>query len=178
MEVKTVITGTLEENCYILIKKGECLVIDPGSDYQVIKKVIGDNKVLGVLITHSHFDHVGALRNFLSKKGIKIFKKSNILEKEYNIGNFTFNCIYTPGHSSDSITFYFKEIKAMFVGDFIFKNNIGRCDLPTGSIIEMKKSIEKIKKYDDDIIIYNGHGACTILLDEKKNNPYFNGGIL
>ena len=76
MEIKTVITGTLEENCYILIKNNKCLIIDPGADYQNIKEAIGDNKVLGVLITHSHFDHVGALRNFLSKKGVKIFKKS------------------------------------------------------------------------------------------------------
>lgn len=173
MEVKTVITGTLEENCYILIKNNKCLIIDPGADYQNIKEAIGDNKVLGVLITHSHFDHVGALRNFLSKKGVKIFKKSNTLEQEYNIGDFSFECIYTPGHSADSITFYFKEINSMFVGDFVFKDSIGRCDLPTGNIVEMKNSIEKIKKYDDNIIIYNGHGESTTLGYEKNNNQYF-----
>ncbi len=173
MKVKIVVTGTLEENCYILIKNGKCLVIDPGDDYLNIKEAIGDNKVLAVLITHSHFDHIGALRNFLTKKSVKIFKKSNTLEKEYNIGDFTFNCIYTPGHSSDSITFYFKEINSMFVGDFIFKESIGRCDLPTGDINAMKKSIEMIKNYDDDIIIYNGHGEKTTLGYEKENNPYF-----
>ena len=173
MEIKTVITGTLEENCYILIKNNKCLIIDPGADYQNIKEAIGDNKVLGVLITHSHFDHVGALRNFLSKKGVKIFKKSNTLEQEYNIGDFSFECIYTPGHSADSITFYFKEINSMFVGDFVFKDSIGRCDLPTGNIVEMKNSIEKIKKYDDNIIIYNSHGESTTLGYEKNNNQYF-----
>ena len=168
MEVKTIVTGTLEENCYVLIKDDKCLVIDPGSDYYNIKEAIGDKKVLGVLITHSHFDHVGALRNFLSKKSVKIFKKSNMLEKEYEIGDFKFSCIYTPGHSSDSITFFFKEINAMFVGDFIFKENIGRCDLPTGSYSEMKNSLEKIKKYDDSIIIYNGHGEQTTLGIQKN----------
>ncbi len=173
MEIKTVITGALEENCYILINDGKCLVIDPGADYPDIKEAIGDNKVLGVLITHSHFDHVGALKNFLSKKGVKIYKKSNTLEQDYTIENFKFNCIYTPGHSSDSISFYFEEINSMFVGDFIFKDSIGRCDLPTGSTEQMKNSIEKIKKYDDSIIIYNGHGESTTLGYEKKNNPYF-----
>lgn len=173
MNIKKVVVGALEENCYVLEKNNTCLVVDPGDEYQKIKEVIGDNKVLGVLITHSHFDHVGALRNFLSKRGVKIFKKSNAQEQEYTIGDFTFSCIYTPGHSSDSITFYFKEINTMFVGDFIFKNSIGRWDLPTGSIKDMKKSIEKIKEYDDSIKIYNGHGEDTTLKEEKNNNPYF-----
>ncbi len=68
MEIETVVTGALDENCYILKKNNTCLVIDPGSDYPEIKEKIGDNKILGVLITHAHFDHVGALRNFLTKK--------------------------------------------------------------------------------------------------------------
>ena len=111
MKIETVITGALEENCYILKKNNTCLVVDPGDDYPKIKEVIGDDKVLGVLITHSHFDHIGALRNFLTKRSIKIFKKSNLLEKEYSIGDFNFKCIYTPGHSADSVTFYFEEEK-------------------------------------------------------------------
>ncbi len=173
IEVKKIVTGVLEENCYVLIKNGNCLVIDPGDEYPKIKELIGDNKVLGVLITHSHFDHVGALRNFLNKRGVKIFKKSNTKEDINNIGEFSFKCIYTPGHSSDSITFYFEEINSMFVGDFIFKDSIGRCDLPTGSIIDMKQSIQKIKNYDPNIIIYSGHGSTTVLVDEINNNPYF-----
>lgn len=174
MKIETIITGTLEENCYVLIKDNTCLVIDPGADYLKIKGAIGENKVLAVLITHSHFDHVGALRNFLTKKSVKILKKSNTLEQYYSIGSFDFKCIYTPGHSSDSVTYYFEEINSMFVGDFIFKNTIGRCDLPTGSMSDMQNSIEKIKKYDDSIIIYNGHGESTLLKIEKENNPYFN----
>ena len=173
MEIKTIVVGSLEENCYVLIKNKTCLVIDPGDDYPKIQEVLGDCKVLGVLLTHSHFDHVGALRHFLSKRGVKIFKKSNTQEQEYTLGDFCFSCIKTPGHSSDSISFYFKEINSMFVGDFIFKDGIGRCDLPTGDIQEMKKSIEMIKKYDDSIILYNGHGDSTTLGYEKRNNPYF-----
>ena len=173
MEIKTVVTGYLDENCYLLIKNGTCLVVDPGDEYNKIKDEIGDNKVLGVLITHSHFDHIGALRNFLTKRSIKIFKRSNLEEnKDYKIGDFTFKCIYTPGHSKDSVTFYFEEDKKMFIGDFIFKESIGRTDFPGGSDIEMQQSIEKIKEYDNDIDLFPGHNETTTLGYEKENNPY------
>ena len=174
MDIKRIVTGTLDENCYVLIKNGTCLVVDPGDDYKDIRDIIGDNKVLGVLITHSHFDHIGALRNFLVKRSIKIFKKSNLLEKEYEIGDFKFKCIYTPGHSKDSVSFYFEEDNAMFVGDFIFKESIGRCDLPGGSQSEMNESIKKLLEYDSDINLYPGHNETTTLSEERKNNPYLN----
>ncbi len=176
MKVEIVVTGTLDENCYVLKKNHTCLVVDPGDDYDKIKEAIGEDKVLAVLITHSHFDHVGALRDFLKKKSIKIVKKSNTQDKGIvTIGDFTFQTLHTPGHSSDSISFYFEEEKMMFVGDFIFKDSIGRCDLPTGSVSEMDKSIEKIKKYPGDITLYSGHGEVTTLEEEMKSNPYLNG---
>ena len=172
METKCVVTGFLDENCYLIIKNGTCLVVDPGDDFHKIKEEIGDNKILGVLITHSHADHIGALRNFLTKRSIKIFKRSNLEEKEYSIGDFKFKCIYTPGHSKDSVTFYFEEEKIMFVGDFIFKDSIGRFDLPGGSESEMKESINKILEYPDDIKLYPGHYQETTLGDEKTNNQF------
>lgn len=172
MEVITVVTGAIEENCYILKKDNTCLVIDPGDDFPKIKDKIGEDKVLGVLVTHSHFDHVGALRNFLNKRSIKVFKKSNLQEREYELGNFKFDVIYTPGHSADSVSFYFKEDKVMFVGDFIFKGSIGRCDLPTGNESVMKESLSNIKKYDKDITLYPGHGEVTTLGEEIENNIY------
>lgn len=174
MDIKTVVTGYLDENCYILIKNGTCLIVDPGDNYQKIKEEIGENKVLGVLITHSHFDHIGALRNFLVKRSIKIFKKSNLIEnKEYKIGDFSFEAIYTPGHSKDSVTFYFKEENKMFIGDFVFKESIGRTDLPGGSDEEMKNSIQKLITYDNSIELYPGHYDKTTLGYEKENNPFF-----
>ena len=109
MNVKCVVTGYLDENCYILSKNGNCLIVDPGDDFLKIKEAIGEDKVLGVLITHSHVDHIGALRNFLTKRSIKIFKRSNLEEKEYTVGDFKFKCIHTPGHSRDSVTFYFED---------------------------------------------------------------------
>ena len=173
MEVIKVVTSLLDENCYVIKKDGKALVVDPGDDYNKINDAIGSDKVLGVLITHSHFDHIGALRNFLVKKGIKIFKKSNLEDnKSYEVGDFKFKCLFTPGHSSDSVSFYFKEDKVMFVGDFIFKGSIGRCDLPTGSITDMNNSIARLSVYDDDITLYTGHYDITTIGEEKKKNPY------
>ncbi len=175
MEIKKIVTGALEENCYVLSKDGTCLIVDPGSDSKNIKELVGTDKIIGVLVTHAHFDHIGALRDFLNaNRRLKIFKKSNLTDlKEVSVGTFSFVPIMTPGHSSDSVTFYFKEDNAMFVGDFIFKDTVGRCDLPTGSSEEMDKSIEKIKAYDDSISLYPGHGEETTLGREKQYNLYF-----
>lgn len=172
MEIKKIITGPLDENCYVLIKNDTCLIVDPGDDYQKIKEEVGNNKVLAVLITHSHFDHIGALRNFLTKRSIKICKKSSLQEMSYMIGDFSFQVIYTPGHSKDSVSFYFPEENVMFVGDFIFKESIGRTDLPGGDSMEMKESIKKLLTYDENIILYPGHYEITTLKDEIAKNPY------
>ena len=173
MDIKCVVTGYLDENCYILSQNGKCLVVDPGDDYQKIKEQIGENQVLGVLITHSHADHIGALRNFLTKRSIKIFKSSNVEDgMNYDIGDFHFQAFHTPGHSKDSVTFYFKEENVMFIGDFIFKESVGRTDLPGGSQIELEQSIKWLLDYDDSIILYPGHYDPTTLGYERKNNPY------
>lgn len=172
MEIKKVITGVLDENCYVLIKNNTAIIIDPGDDYLDIKEAIGENKVLAVLITHSHFDHIGALRNFLTKRSIKIFKKSSLEEKEYTIGDFKFKCIYTPGHSKDSVSFFFEENNCMFVGDFIFKESIGRTDLPGGDNNDMKESLNKLLTFNESITLYPGHDDKTTLKYEKEHNPY------
>ena len=173
MEVIKIVTGPLEENCYVLKNDSGSLIVDPGDDYLQIKEAVGDSKLLGILITHSHFDHIGALRHFLGKRGLKIFKRSSVLEKEYQVGDFTFSVLFTPGHSKDSISFYFEESKEMFVGDFVFKETVGRCDLPGGSMDEMIESISKLKKYPTDILLHPGHGEDTTLGYEVDTNSFF-----
>lgn len=163
MKIDRVIVGPLDTNCYIISIGNNCLVIDPGDEYEKIKNAIGNKKILGVIITHYHFDHIGAL-NYFDKN--LILDKSNLEEKEYNIDNFKFEIIYTPGHKEDLICIYFKEEKIMFTGDFIFKGAIGRTDLEGGSSIDMINSLNKIKKYNKDIIIYPGHGESSTLLNE------------
>lgn len=173
MDIKKVVVGELEENCYVLAIDNECLVIDPGDEFIKIKEAIGDMKVLGVLITHHHFDHVGALKEILENYDTKVYDFHNLKEQEYKIGPFTFDVVYNPGHTEDSISFYFKNEKIMFVGDFIFLENIGRCDLEGGSFIKMKESINKLAGIEENIILYPGHGIKTTLDYEKRYNSFF-----
>lgn len=172
MKIITTIVGPLNTNCYILIRNNKCLIIDPGDEYEKIMANVGEREIWGILITHYHFDHTGALSDFINNHKPNIYDYHNHEEKMI-LGPFTIDVIKTPGHKEDAVTYYFKNEKAMFCGDFIFKNSIGRTDLNGGSDIEMKKSIGLIKKYDDDIIIYPGHGEKTTLGDEKRNNLYF-----
>ena len=170
MKIEKVVVGSLEENCYILDIDNKVLVIDPGDEYDKINKKINGREVLRILITHKHFDHIGALNRF---KNIDIYSFDNLKEQQYNIGPFIFEVIFNPGHSSDSVSYYFKKEKLLFCGDFIFYHNIGRCDLPTGNMNEMMISIEKIKKLPNSTILYPGHGCETTIEEEKLNNNYF-----
>ena len=163
MKINKIVVGPLYTNCYILSANNKCLVIDPGDDYEIIRNVIGNKDVVGVIVTHYHFDHVGALKYFDKEL---LLDKNNLEEKEYEINDFKFEIIYTPGHKEDSITIYFKKERAMFTGDFIFKGTIGRMDLPGGSYNDMQESLKKISKYDKNIKIYPGHGEETILKNE------------
>lgn len=173
MKIKIVKNGVLEENCYVLSEDDKYLIVDPGSEFDRIKECI-KGKVLGILVTHRHFDHIGALNECIKEYRCPIYDMNSTCEETYRVDPFEFNVIYTPGHTPDSITFYFYNEKTMFVGDFIFEGNVGRCDLEGGDFPTMQKSIEKIKSYPDDTIIYPGHGEFTMLGHEKDKNFYFN----
>ena len=173
MKIEIVKVGDLECNCYLLNINDKVLVIDPGDDYDKIVKKIANKNLVGIIITHYHFDHIGALEKLVYKYGINVYDRNNMIEGKNKIGDFCFDVIYTPGHKEDAITIYFDEEKIMFCGDFIFRDSIGRCDLPGGDIREMIKSLRKIKKYDRDILLYSGHGDTTNLGYEIDNNIYF-----
>ena len=173
MLIKRVVVGELETNCYLLIKDNNCLVIDPGDEYKKIVNEINDLSCKGILLTHHHFDHVGAVDDLVNKYNVLVYDKNNLKEGINNIFGFSFEVIYNPGHTDDSISFYFKEDNLLFSGDFIFKGSIGRTDLG-GNYSDMINSINKIKNYDNNIIIKPGHGEETKLGDEIKYNPFFN----
>ena len=172
VKIEIVKVGLLETNCYILIKNNKCLIVDPGDNADKIIEKVGNNKVSAILITHGHFDHIGALKELMDKYNCQVYKFENLEEKEYILDDFKVKIIFTPGHSSDSVTYHFEDDNNMFVGDFIFRENIGRCDLPTGDLNAMYQSIEKIKKYNG-VDIFPGHGGATTLDYEKENNIYF-----
>lgn len=177
MNVKTIKTGYLEENCYIIIKGNNALVIDPGDDYEKIKKELTNYKLAGVLVTHNHFDHIGALSELLNDYKVKCYSYHNLKEQKYNIKLFNFEVIYTPGHSKDSISFYFEKENVLFSGDFLFKGTIGRTDLEGGNTTNMKCSLLKLDRFNNDTVIFPGHGDKTTLKDERNNNLYLGNSI-
>lgn len=177
MFVDIVKVGQLRCNCYLVEKEHKILIIDPGSDFDKIVTKVGARDVVGIIITHHHFDHDGASKEISKKYKCNIYDIFNLPEGKNQIANFTFNVIYTPGHKEDLITIYFPQEKVMFCGDFIFKDTIGRCDLEGGNINDMLHSLNKIKKYNRDIIIYPGHGEHTTLGYEIDNNIYFRDDI-
>ena len=172
MKIEVVKVGSLECNCYLLSLDNKVLVIDPGDDADKIINSIGNREVVGIIITHYHFDHIGALEKLMNKYNVLVYDINNMKEGINNIDLFKFDVIYTPGHKEDAITIYFKEDKVMFCGDFIFRGNIGRCDLEGGNYFMMEKSIDKIKHYSDNIIIYPGHGNDTTVGYEKTHNSF------
>lgn len=164
MNIKQVIVGELEENCYILSKDNKSLIIDPGDQTdKIIKEIKGE--VIGIIITHHHFDHIGSLKELLKIYNVPVIDKENKkILKPYN-----YQIIENPGHSKDSISIYFPNEKIMFCGDFIFAGTIGRTDLPSGDMEEMKNSIKNLLTMDEKIILYPGHYEKTTIEKEKAN---------
>lgn len=175
MNIDILKVGYLETNCYILTKNNKSLIIDPGADENFIVSRIKklNTTPIAILLTHHHEDHTGCVKPLSSMYGIKVYDYNNLFEGNHQIEDFSFEVIYTKGHSATSVTYYFPKEKVMFVGDFIFYENIGRTDLPTGDYKEMIKSIDKIGEYPNDTKIYPGHGRTTTLEHEKKYNEYF-----
>lgn len=169
MTLDRVVVGAYETNCYIISKDEKVLVIDPGDEFDKIEPYLKGKDIVGVLVTHGHSDHVSAISNFPSNL---IYDYNNLEMKKYIMGPFEFEVIYTPGHTSDSVTYYFPLERMMFTGDFLFKGTIGRTDFPTGDMEAMRNSLRKIREYPS-VDIYPGHGSFTTLDKELENNIYF-----
>lgn len=172
LKVITVVTGYLSENCYIVHNDKDALIIDPGDDSNKIISSVGDLNVLGILITHYHFDHVGALDEIKNK-----YKKAKLIDftskKEQIIGDFKFKIIENYGHTMDSVSYYFEDEKKMFCGDFVFRESIGNFedeDMPI-----MIESLRNFKKLDRNIRVYPGHGIYTEVGYELDHNLFMKG---
>ena len=159
MEIEKIVVGPLDTNCYLVTENERTIIIDPGDDAEKIIQACEGKHVVGILITHHHFDHITAL------KAIEDYFQ---VKESLQVPDFNYEIIKTPGHTSDSLSYYFPKEKVLFSGDFIFYHTIGRTDLPSGSDADMQKSLELISHYPDEIKIYPGHGSETTLGEEKK----------
>ena len=200
MEIKCVVVGQLEENCYILTSNNEAFVIDPGDEPQkILSELEKSGAVLKkILLTHGHFDHFGAAAELSRKTGAGIFihEKDAIMLTD-DIKNLSLPSWTPPEHckcdgylndkeeltlGSEKITVHYTPGHSMggvsffcnnslFCGDLLFKNSIGRFD--RGSLRTELLSIKfVIQNFDDSVLVYPGHGESTTIDEEKKNNPY------
>lgn len=156
MTIKKLVLGDLYTNCYILEKEGYQLLIDPAAEYEIIKEHL--TNLVGILITHYHFDHIGALNELKDDYNVSIYDYKTLGNQVQD--NFKFEVISTKGHHDTCVCFKFDDI--IFDGDFIFENGIGRTDLETGNDLLMEQSLLNFKKYNNTHM-YPGHGNDFIL---------------
>lgn len=204
--VKKIVTGMIEENCYIIHQGQDALIVDPGDETSKIKNEIEELNVrpLAVILTHAHYDHIGALEDIRTDYSIPVYISENEQdwlsdpqknlsvystheikarpadylfkpEETVTIGPFTFNVRPTPGHSPGGVSFIFQEDNLAIVGDALFRGSVGRTDLPGSEPEKLLPSIRReLFSLPDDTVVHPGHGLETSIGHEKAANPYFN----
>lgn len=193
MEVIKLTLGELASNTYLIKNNQKVLIVDPGSNSEkIIAQISEDEKVVAIILTHGHFDHIGAVNSVLAKYNVPVYASLNekslladpnksfydgqikkditYFSKDFQVDDFKVIVHHTPGHTAGSVMYEIEN--HLFSGDTIFKGSIGRMDLPTGSTHDMQNSLAYIKSLSKDYIIYPGHGANSTLNFEKTNNPY------
>lgn len=159
-------------------------------------------KLVSIVLTHAHVDHVLGINRVLRDFKIPIYSNIEDLFLWENFGNqatmfglrevgfsftpkplpkagvfeldeFNFECLFTPGHSPDHTSLFFKEEKLVVSGDALFRESIGRTDLYKGDLELLRKSIiEKLYTLPGSTTVYPGHGLPTTIDHEKINNPF------
>lgn len=194
MVIKKLVLGILHTNCYFIVNNGQCIIIDPATDASRIMEYAKslNAEIKAVILTHGHFDHVGACAN-LQKNGIKIYvsridgevlkenpallglRKNMFFVPDYylddgdeiNLIGLNIKCILTSGHTEGSMSYLIED--NLFCGDTIFAGGIyGRCDLYSGNYEKIKHSIKDvIFSLDENISLFCGHGKESVIKWEK-----------
>lgn len=198
MEVKKIIGQFLDANVHIISKDGKCLIIDSGAFLYDTIKAVGKDRVVGVLLTHGHFDHSCHCLDYAKFFGCKIYASEKIKDtltdpvaiysehgdtitdfsnfvfigqdQTIRIDDFVVKCYHCPGHSK-CCECYIIDNK-LFAGDVLFSQGIGRTDLKGSNKEEMYNSICKLEKLDFDEV-YSGHGEKSTYADQMKNIAVF-----
>ena len=200
IKVKTFAIGSLQANCYLVYDTNskEGFLIDPGVFDEDIKKEIETLgiKIKAIINTHGHADHIGGNKKFgypvLIHKNDSSFlgnpaKNLSLFTGTFSIsprahsflvdgevikaGEIEFKVIHTPGHTSGGISLKLED--KVFTGDTLFRENVGRTDLPGGSQEDLLRSIrERLLRLPDDTKVFPGHGPSSTIGHERKHNPY------
>ena len=193
LKIYTLPLGSYQTNCYIIHDDAakRCCVIDPGYDADVI---LGKVAALGlsveaILLTHGHFDHVGAVKELAAETGCKVYLCEKDLSMppmmtagplyhtdtyaegdDLSLAGLSVRVIHTPGHTPGSVCLVVEN--AMFSGDTLFAGSCGRTDLPGGDWGTIHASLKRLAAMEKDYAVYPGHGESTTLAEEKLYNPY------
>lgn len=202
MQVNLLSVGPLAVNCYLLEdENGHAVLIDPGAEPQRILRLVRERELTvdAILLTHGHFDHIGAVEalrfaldapvwiheldaELLSdpqKNASLLFSDTPVTavfdqllqdEMTLSFGELEIHVLHTPGHSKGSVCFLTGDL--LFTGDTLFAGSIGRTDFYGGDLSTLRKSLERLRLLTDDYRIYPGHGAGSTLLREKTENFY------
>ena len=193
LTLHTLPLGAYQTNCYILHQEASssCVVIDPGYTPEVILDFLAGKglKLEAILLTHGHFDHVGAVRDLAAETGCKVYLNPDDLSMPprmtagplyytdtYSDGDtlspagIPFQVLSTPGHTPGSVCLIAENY--LFSGDTLFAGSRGRTDLPGGSTRAIRESLRRLAALPQDYSVHPGHGESTTLAWEKQYNPY------
>ena len=185
-------TGPLAENCYLVWGEGkQAWIIDPGTDFDLIEQEVNARGLtpVCVVLTHGHFDHLGALDEVLRRwPGLPVVLRppfyvhqhepASLIEagETWACGGIEARLIPTPGHTPGGQCILIeKDVPAplCFTGDTIFQESIGRTDLPGGSYATLNESLKRlVAELAPETTLLPGHGPATTMAHERNANPY------
>ena len=205
-KIKLMVLGPVATNCYILYNDEfkEAVLIDPADRFEIIKKFIDEEslKLKAVLLTHGHFDHIGAAKEICGSYNVELYaheSEKEVLENpRYNLSEamgaeqlsltpdkelvdgqiieligLLIKVIHTPGHTPGGVCYYISSENILFSGDSLFACSIGRTDFPGGSSSDLIRAVrEKLFTLPDGTKVFPGHGEQTSISYEKLHNPF------
>ena len=193
LNIETYPLGSYQTNCYIVYEddSSDCIVIDPGYEPETVLLAVKRLKknLAAILLTHGHFDHVGAVKDLVAETDCKVYIHEYDLALPatltagplyytdvydegdvLHLAGLTIRVLHTPGHTPGSVCLMIED--NLFSGDTLFRDSCGRTDLPGGNPAEIFKSLRRLASLERDYRVLPGHSMESTLEEERENNPY------